>query len=251
MNMKPTILILLLAVVIAATVIGCRKKSAKGGSAHPEVRNMMFADLRLSNLVKDTSVPDDAPPDNLMRLLKTAADHIDASQSELARQALKAVLAKQASEERVNLLCWSELRRLGETPAAAEADIVRGVVVEVPLEGGIDSLSGYADGTARYLNFSGATVIWDRTHQEPFDSLCRKLLDAAEPNFARANSVDAYPLPKKDQVHITLLTYGGARRHEANYKNISDGNGDFASTFQAGTELMFALMKASTDARKK
>jgi hypothetical protein len=36
-----------------------------------------------------------------------------------------------------------------------------GVVLEVPSGGAYDTLAAYADGSARYLNFSGKAIFWD------------------------------------------------------------------------------------------
>ncbi|GAB2962493.1 hypothetical protein GCM10027048_33810 [Hymenobacter coalescens] len=54
-----------------------------------------------------------------------------------------------------------------------------GVVVEVGMEQGFDLVAAYADGTARYYNYSGAGVVWER----PDDSLAapvQALLAAGE-----------------------------------------------------------------------
>jgi hypothetical protein len=58
-----------------------------------------------------------------------------------------------------------DLRALLFAPGrAAEAavDGIRGVVVEVEVDGaGVDTVAAFADGTARYLNHSGAAVVWE------------------------------------------------------------------------------------------
>lgn len=36
-----------------------------------------------------------------------------------------------------------------------------GVVVDVPVNQGLDTVAAYEDRTARYLNYSGAAVVWD------------------------------------------------------------------------------------------
>lgn len=58
----------------------------------------------------------------------------------------------------------ADLRATFFLPARLLADgtaPVHGVVLDVPLEDGVDTLAAYADGTARYINHSGRTIIWE------------------------------------------------------------------------------------------
>ncbi len=57
---------------------------------------------------------------------------------------------------------------------------LHGVVLDVPLDGGVDTLAAYADGTARYINHSGHTIIWEVPEAEnPMRPLVDGLLAAA------------------------------------------------------------------------
>ena len=38
---------------------------------------------------------------------------------------------------------------------------IHGVILDVPMDDGLDTLAAYADGTARYINHSGRTIIWE------------------------------------------------------------------------------------------
>lgn len=76
---------------------------------------------------------------------------------------LRAILDVSGLESRHYLQAWNGLRELGIRPDETTAKAVLGVVVEVPVDGaGLDVLAAYADHSARYLNYSGAAVIWDR-----------------------------------------------------------------------------------------
>lgn len=63
-----------------------------------------------------------------------------------------------AEESRVRLLAWQWLRAAGQPVASRE---LLGVVVEVPLEGGLDVLAAYADGTVRYIHHTGRVAVFE------------------------------------------------------------------------------------------
>lgn len=62
------------------------------------------------------------------------------------------------AESRTRLLAYAMLMNMGIKPQQRE---LLGVVIEVGLEGGLDVLAAYDDGTARYINQTGAMVIWE------------------------------------------------------------------------------------------
>jgi hypothetical protein len=64
-------------------------------------------------------------------------------------------------ESRQYLQAWHVLREQGVRPPAETAKHVYGAVVEVALPDGLDVLAAYADGSARYLNWSGAAIVWE------------------------------------------------------------------------------------------
>lgn len=67
--------------------------------------------------------------------------------------------------------------RLSHDPAIG----THGVVLDVPVDGALDTLAAYADGTARYINHSGKAIIWespDTSH--PIRDLVKRLLAAAD-----------------------------------------------------------------------
>ena len=64
-------------------------------------------------------------------------------------------------ESRQTLQAWHFLRSVGAAPPEEIAKQVLGAVAEVAVTEGHDLLAGYADGSARYLNHSGAAVVID------------------------------------------------------------------------------------------
>ena len=77
------------------------------------------------------------------------------------------VLARPGLESRHYLQAWHLLRQHGQHPSPEAAKQVLGIVVEMAMPQGLDILAAYADRSARYYNYSGAGVVWER----PDDSL--------------------------------------------------------------------------------
>jgi hypothetical protein len=85
-----------------------------------------------------------------------------------------------------------------------------GVVVEVHLEEGLDLLAAYADHHARYLNFSGVGVIWERADQS-LDPYVDALL-ASGSTILRAIGPWTGPRPEPPrvgQMRLNLLSPAG------------------------------------------
>lgn len=78
---------------------------------------------------------------------------------------LRSITQDASAEARMKLLAY---RRLAEKGDIIITKKLLGVVVEVGLEGGVDTLAAYEDGTARYLNYSGKTIFWNAatTHSQ-------------------------------------------------------------------------------------
>ena len=79
-----------------------------------------------------------------------------------AIQTLYRILETPRLESRLILQTWQALRELGEKPQGETEKRLIGVVIEVGLPRGLDLVAAYADHTARYYNFSGAGVVWER-----------------------------------------------------------------------------------------
>jgi hypothetical protein len=78
-----------------------------------------------------------------------------------ATRILQSIVQRGGLESRHYVQAWNALRELGLPPASDEAKHVYGVVVDMPVKSGFDTLAAYEDLSARYLNFSGAAIIWD------------------------------------------------------------------------------------------
>lgn len=174
--------------------------STGGHVALPEMRELLFADLPpLTALERFAAVEP-------LRSLAEAALREDGA---AARSRLESLLAA-AGETRVLLQAWSIGRAAGLEPPAETAHVARGVVVEVGLESGTDTIAAYEDGSARYLNQGGGAIVWD-TRDEAIDEAVRTLLAAAQV-VADASGPLAGPRPgAPDQGYgaIWVLTEAG------------------------------------------
>jgi hypothetical protein len=117
-------------------------------------------------------------------------------------------LADDATQEsRVRALAYGRLRAMGQ---AVPAKVLLGVVVEVPLDGGLDTLAAYADGSVRYVNQSGAMSIFEG----PVPALAphvAAVLEAAQPIVARIGPADGPrpPPPPAGHMRLTFLVSDG------------------------------------------
>jgi hypothetical protein len=146
-------------------------------------------------------------------------------------------------ESRHYLQAWHFLRELGVQANADEAKRVYGVVVEVALESGLDIVAAYADGAARYFNYSGAAVIWER----PDDSLAQSieaLLEAGRVVAAQIGPWEgqrpAAPEPP-GQVRISMLTPSGLHFGQGPFETLAaDPLG--GPVISSATKLMMELI---------
>lgn len=65
--------------------------------------------------------------------------------------ALRAIADDAEEEGRVRMLAYNRLREMGQM---VPEKVLLGVIVEVPLEGGLDVLAAFTDGGVRYINHS-------------------------------------------------------------------------------------------------
>jgi hypothetical protein len=85
---------------------------------------------------------------------------------------------------------------------------VLGVVLDAPIQNGVDTLS-YADGSARYLNVSGAAIVWDAPDTR-LDAQVRALIDAGQALADLIGPWDGLRPPLTGgRTRISLLTPSG------------------------------------------
>ncbi len=120
--------------------------------------------------------------------------------------AIRALAEDSRQEPRVRALAFDWLRRHShEVPARR----LLGVVLEVPLEGGLDALAVYLDGSVRYLNHAAAPALFEG----PVPSLqphVQRVLSAAQAIVDRIGPTDQPRRPApRENVRLNFLVSDG------------------------------------------
>ena len=137
------------------------------------------------------------------------------TQSDLARvlapaadvASLRAIAAKETAESRVRVLAFNRLRAMGEkvTPG-----ILLGTIVEVPLDGGLDTLAVFTDERIRYINQTGKMAVFESPLPSMKDAIA-VVLAASKTVVSRVGPWDKprLPPPPKGSVRLSFLVSDG------------------------------------------
>ena len=128
-----------------------------------------------------------------------------------------------------------------DAPVAAGG--LRGLVVEVDIDGGIDVLAVYPDGRLRYLNHSGRPVVVDApipALAEPMRLLWRSAGTAAgrAQRWARDGS-----LPARDGVRIAFIGSDGLRMAQGSFATLQR-DPQFGPVLLGASEVLARLTQA-------
>jgi len=132
---------------------------AKSVRNNPEIRDTLFGDLPFSRWA---TVFPTATPSEPWASFRRAKQSLDSGDKQSAKEALLSILEMSELESRQYLQAWHFLRDLGVSPPCGKEKDLLGVVVEVGMEQGTDLVAAYSDHHARYYNYSGAGVAWER-----------------------------------------------------------------------------------------
>jgi len=119
--------------------------------------------------------------DAIEDFVKLAPDFPPIFAATFDEDAVRAIAHDEAVESRVRYIAFQRLRREN---AVVPKGLVLGVIVEVVLEGGMDTLAAYADGRVRYVNQSSKMTIVEDTNS-PMREQALALVEAARPLVAR------------------------------------------------------------------
>ena len=209
------------------------KRKTSTGRLHP-LRETLFGDVALSEW-GGTS------PAEPWRSFAQAAELTTRGEREAAVQCLDGILAQPGLESRHYLEAWMGLASLGVRPPEPEAKHLFGVVLDMPVSGGLDTLAAYEDLSARYLNFSGAGVIWDHPDSS-LDSQIHGLLAAGRELLGKIGPwAGPRPPVPSGQARISLLTPSGLHFGQA-APGLLSRDPMAAPVLLAGTTLMQALI---------
>lgn len=179
-------------------------QSGRLGSEADLIRQLLFASQSLRQQV-GAMRPEGRP--GPLQSIADAQRLVEESKTQEAVARLQSILDAPALGTRIQLWVWAGLRELGEQPQGRSAFEVLGAVLEVPTAGGYDTLAGYVDGSARYLNFSGKAIFWDAA-DPAVKRLCQALVDSTIPASRKAKPRTSLSLPRRG-TQVTMLTRSG------------------------------------------
>ncbi len=123
------------------------------------------------------------------------------------KKSLEALALNTSEETRLRVLANNALRKMSIAPRRKE---LLGVIIEVGLDGGLDTLAAYQDGRARYINQSGKIIIWE-TNEPQIDNKIKNLFRAAETVVEKIGPWDKARLapPAAGMIRLTFLVSDG------------------------------------------
>jgi hypothetical protein len=225
-------------------VFGLFKKRAKPNFL--EVREVLFGDVPLSEWKPRDSAPDTEEPWSLFAVARAALDRRDKT---AAVMALRKVAETPALETRQYLQAWYFLRELGVHPNPDRAKQVLGVVLEVHLRDGLDTLAAYQDSSARYINHGGRLVVWEAADSE----IGALIVDLLREGQRVADMIGPWegprrPAPPRNHVRLNMLTESGLLFGEGPLAVLGDDPMG-GPVIAAGTALMSALIARAEQTR--
>jgi hypothetical protein len=156
--------------------------------------------------------------------------------------ALQRIATDAHQESRARALAWQRLRTLG---LKVPPKVVLGVVVEVPLDDGLDVLAAYSDGTARYINQSGKLAVFE-SGPDTVRALARELVEVAQPLVNRIGPWHAPRLsPPPSGVRLSFIASDGLYFGEGSFDALSADPLGGAVLGTAGNLLQAATAAAS------
>ena len=209
-------------------------------TAYEQLRGSILANEPLEDVALD---PAESDNEQSPWFHFAAANRLAAAGANAAIEHLRYVVEMTEIETRTQLQAWHCLRALGVEPEESIGKEVHGIVVEVGLEAGVDSVAAYRDRTARYFNHSSAAVIWDTETAEMNASIDPLLEIAAAIGDSTAPFDEPHPPPPDGGVLlINILTPAGIHIGTGPM-DIMQNDPMGAAVTQAAMGLMQKLMK--------
>jgi hypothetical protein len=205
-----------------------------------DLRETLFGDMPLSAFTANMAEP--------FAGFARAAERLEGGDRAGAIDVLRSIAEAPGLESRTCLQAWSSLRKIGVEPPPEDATRLLGVVIDVPMHGGLDVLAAYADHHARYINFRGGGVFWEAPDAR-LDERIDALLAEGRKLVSRIGAWKGERPPLAAGCgRISLLTPSGLHFGEGPLNDLTrDAMCD--SVMQAATQLMLALVGMPRDSR--
>jgi hypothetical protein len=203
----------------------------------PEPRDLLFGDLPASQWPAGDRATGE-PWESFVE----ARGLLQGGATAKAVETFQRILAMPDLESRHYLQAWHQLRLAGAQPSAEEGKRLYGVLVEVSLEQGLDVVAAYLDLTARYFNYSGRSIIWDRPNSS-LDENVHRLLEAGRAVVKVIGPWEGPrpPAPRKGDARINFLTPSGLHFGQAKLEQMS-GDPMGGPVIARASQLMEALI---------
>jgi hypothetical protein len=152
-------------------------------------------------------------------------------------QALRSIALDAGSESRAVASAWRRLREAGQPVPPRE---LLGVVIEVPLESGLDTLAAYRDGSVRFMHGSGAATFIEGPNAA-VAPLVERIMAAAQAIVDRIGPTvePRRPAPARN-VRMSFIVSDGLYFGEGPMQALM-GDGLAGPLLQAGVGLLDAL----------
>ena len=208
----------------AATASAAPPYSPYSSEAANAIYNLLFCDNAAPFLAK----PGEAPVP-WQATLAAAPPNIEA---------LRSLADDRGQEGRVRYLAYQQLRSFGQSVPPKQ---LLGVIVEVPLDGGLDALAAYSEGGVRYINQSGKIAIVEGVPN--FAQLVQSLFSASQPvvNAIGPWKEERRAPPARGNVRLTFLVSDGLYFGEGPM-NVMQREAMAAPVIQKATELLQAVV---------
>jgi hypothetical protein len=179
-------------------------------------RDTLFGDMPVEEWPDDSSLTAE-PWGSFVQ----ARNDLEKRHKESAITLWKKISEMPGLEPRHYLQAWHFLRQQGVNPPPDKAKTVYGVIVEVAVKGGADIVAAYTDHTARYLNYSGAGIIWEH----PDSSLDAEIDSLLEAGRSVASLIGPWeqarpPAPQGENVRLNMLTPSGLHFGYGSFKTL-------------------------------
>ena len=168
--------------------------------------------------------------------------------SSRSREDLEKIINDPKCESRVKVLTYNELRRLGIKSPRKE---LLGVIVEVGMKDGLDTLAVYADKTARYINYTGKMIIWETIEDAIINAKIAELFKESEQVISSIGPWDKERLPPLmgEEARITFLVSDGLCFGQGEMDALSNDSMS-GPVLNTATELMKLLINKSLGKQK-
>jgi hypothetical protein len=212
----------------------------------PELRDSLFADIPLTQLARSGGQGEQ------WQFFVTANEALARGDKDAAVAALHSLVAVPDLEARLYLEGWNALRSLGAQPDSSIAKQLCGVVIEVSLAGGVDTLAGYTDMSARYYNHGGKAIFWEGGVDDRVAPAIAALLKSGLPVMQKCGPWigEKPPPPEHGAARISMLTPSGLHFGQGPFDSFSM-DPIAGRVFSTGARLMEALIELAGSERQR